>query len=191
MSGAERIAAERQRQIDAEGWTPEHDAEHARRELACAARCYISAADYAGVTGRAMPATARDQAQAAPWPWHESWWKPSIDPIRNLEKAGALIAAEIDRLERIAVSPEGAHVCDVADCEAEFPTLDEVVAHEQTHDRRRHVERVVCANCGKSVMVDDADDWIYAATDSSSYDMCSQSCVVALIEARGHEEKKQ
>jgi hypothetical protein len=28
------------------------------------------------------------------------WWKPSTDPIRNLERAGALIAAEIDRLER-------------------------------------------------------------------------------------------
>ena len=28
------------------------------------------------------------------------WWKPSIDPVRNLAKAGALIAAEIDRLQR-------------------------------------------------------------------------------------------
>jgi hypothetical protein len=26
MTGAERIAAERQRQIEVEGWTPEHDA---------------------------------------------------------------------------------------------------------------------------------------------------------------------
>ena len=30
----------------------------------------------------------------------EEWWKPSADPVRNLEKAGALIAAEIDRLLR-------------------------------------------------------------------------------------------
>lgn len=36
------------------------------------------------------------------WPWDESWWRPSDDPIRNLEKAGALIAAEIDRLQRAA-----------------------------------------------------------------------------------------
>lgn len=34
------------------------------------------------------------------WPWYLDSFKPSIDPIRNLEKAGALLAAEIDRLER-------------------------------------------------------------------------------------------
>lgn len=34
------------------------------------------------------------------WPWDASWWKPSPDPIANLVKAGALIAAEIDRLQR-------------------------------------------------------------------------------------------
>jgi len=36
----------------------------------------------------------------AAWPWEWDQWKPSLDPIRNLEKAGALIAAEIDRLRR-------------------------------------------------------------------------------------------
>jgi hypothetical protein len=35
------------------------------------------------------------------WPWDEKWWKPSTNPIRNLVKAGALIAAEIDRLQRV------------------------------------------------------------------------------------------
>lgn len=35
--------------------------------------------------------------QPAAWPWMQSAFKPSADPIRNLEKAGALIAAEIDR----------------------------------------------------------------------------------------------
>lgn len=29
--------------------------------------------------------------------YDQVWWKPSRDPIRDLEKAGALIAAEIDR----------------------------------------------------------------------------------------------
>ena len=37
------------------------------------------------------------------WPWDVSWWKPSDSPIRNLVKAGALIAAEIDRLQRATV----------------------------------------------------------------------------------------
>ena len=31
------------------------------------------------------------------WPWPPEFWKPSDDPVRNLVKAGALIAAEIDR----------------------------------------------------------------------------------------------
>lgn len=37
-----------------------------------------------------------------PWPWATDWWKPSDDPITNLVRAGALIAAEIDRLLREA-----------------------------------------------------------------------------------------
>jgi hypothetical protein len=32
------------------------------------------------------------------WPWDSKWWKPG-ERIRELEKAGALIAAEIARLE--------------------------------------------------------------------------------------------
>lgn len=40
------------------------------------------------------------KADTAAWPWDENWWKPSLDPIRNLVKAGALLAAEIDRLQR-------------------------------------------------------------------------------------------
>ena len=34
------------------------------------------------------------------WPWEDNAWKPSGDPVWNLVKAGALIAAEIDRLAR-------------------------------------------------------------------------------------------
>lgn len=91
-SGIERIAAERQRQISIEGWTPEHDDAHVYGELLSAAYCYFW--------------LARDikqvPTQPYAWPWDRSWWKPSADPIRNLEKAGALIAAEIDRLQRVA-----------------------------------------------------------------------------------------
>lgn len=36
----------------------------------------------------------------APWPWDADAWKPTQDPIRQLVKAGALIAAEIDRRQR-------------------------------------------------------------------------------------------
>lgn len=93
LSGAELIAAERQRQIDVEGWTPEHDDEHGDYALASAAMAYIPHAIY-----RRDPAELPNQW----WPWAREWWKPSADPVRNLVKAGALIAAEIDRLQRAA-----------------------------------------------------------------------------------------
>lgn len=96
--GVERIAAERRRQVDAEGWTNEHDDEHNDAELASAASCYLQEASSAIWMGRGdcpVPGSAPEE-----WPWDPAWWKPSEDPIRNLEKAGALIAAEIDRLLR-------------------------------------------------------------------------------------------
>ena len=42
MSGAERIAAERQRQVEREGWTADHDAQHTDGSLAWAAVCYAA-----------------------------------------------------------------------------------------------------------------------------------------------------
>ncbi len=90
MTGAELIAAERQRQIEAEGWTPEHDDGHTQGELAAAAQCYLARHDVRSDWNEMPPDW---------WPWN-AWWKPSRDPVRNLVKAGALIAAEIDRLRR-------------------------------------------------------------------------------------------
>jgi hypothetical protein len=96
--GVGRIAAERKRQIEQEGWTPEHDEEHRCGELARAACGYAALASY-----QAGPRNLVDDPLQPPilprdWPWDVSWWKPSHDLIRNLVKAGALIAAEIDRL---------------------------------------------------------------------------------------------
>jgi hypothetical protein len=87
LSAIEEIAAERQRQIEVEGWTPEHDAEHGNGELAEAAAAY------------ALGYMARDCHGDTIWPWDRSWWKP-CDSRRNLIKAGALIVAEIERLDR-------------------------------------------------------------------------------------------
>ncbi|MEB3421767.1 hypothetical protein VK682_24660 [Salipiger manganoxidans] len=36
------------------------------------------------------------------WPWDRKWWKPTT-PRRDLVKAGALIVAEIERLDRAAL----------------------------------------------------------------------------------------
>lgn len=87
----ELIAEERRRQIEVEGWTPEHDSNYHYDELARAAASY------------ALPEESRHGVfigdKPEHWPWESKWWKPTPDDrIRELTKAGALIVAEIDRL---------------------------------------------------------------------------------------------
>lgn len=86
--GINLIEEERNRQIHVEGWTEEHYDKHVNNELALAAACY------------AVP----DVFSQGYWPptWDLSWYK-STTRIRDLVKAGALIAAEIDRLQRIEI----------------------------------------------------------------------------------------
>ncbi len=98
MSGVDLIAAERQRQIDAEGWTAEHDDVHVDGELSGAASSYAAVASKQIGSGMFEGYAAQPPSQT--WRWSSEWWKPSADPLRNLVKAGALIAAEIDRLQR-------------------------------------------------------------------------------------------
>lgn len=89
--GARLIAAERLRQVTDERWLPGHDDIHDSGELAAAAKSYVRIA---------LGADHRTVLEMD-WPWEERWFKPSPDAIRNLVKAGALIAAEIDRLTRL------------------------------------------------------------------------------------------
>jgi hypothetical protein len=96
--GVLRIQAERERQQLIEGWTPEHDADHTGGELARAGACYAEAARVVAHTPEPAVLEYLRSNPPAGWPWHPSWWKPDSSPVRNLEKAGALIAAEIDRL---------------------------------------------------------------------------------------------
>lgn len=93
-TGIDLIAKERKRQIKEEGWTEAHDDQHKNDEIARAASLY------------AMPEGRRDYdgvfRSPIGWPWEDSRWKPTPDDrIRELVKAGALIAAEIDRLNRV------------------------------------------------------------------------------------------
>lgn len=109
--GASLIAAERQRQIDAEGWTPEHDDQHDDGELAEAACCYATdpkiRADIMLTTdGAANVNTPGSGYDPRHWPWHDGWRPHPDDRVRELVKAGALIAAEIDRLQRLAAARE-------------------------------------------------------------------------------------
>jgi len=84
--GAGMIAAERRRQVEVEGWTPEHGDEHGDRQMAAAAVAYIRYGD--------EPRFA--ESPPGCFPWDLQWWKPA-PYVRSLVKAGALIAAEIDR----------------------------------------------------------------------------------------------
>ncbi len=89
-TGVRLIAEERKRQVEEEGWTAEHDATHVNNEMPDAAICYL------------VDQQHRDY-EAFPWPWDDKWWKPTPDDrVRELVKAGALIAAEIDRLNQIS-----------------------------------------------------------------------------------------
>jgi hypothetical protein len=93
-TGAELIADERRRQIEVEGYTPEHDEEHDYHDMTDAAICYSLMSEWQQRKG------SQPHEITARWPWKWSDWKPSDQPVRNLVKAGALIAAEIDRLNR-------------------------------------------------------------------------------------------
>jgi hypothetical protein len=98
MNGVELIAAERKRQVEGEGWDAEHDAQHTEEQLAWAA-CYY-----------AMPGSFRAKEVSRNCfvlpidvfkltKWNAGWAKRGAkDRIRQLTVAGALIAAEIDRL---------------------------------------------------------------------------------------------
>jgi hypothetical protein len=89
MNGVQRIRAERARQKrrDGEHYNAAHDKQHRNGELAMAAAFY------------ATPPELRDRSiERLFWPGSHWRYKPNADRVRELEKAGALIAAEIDRL---------------------------------------------------------------------------------------------
>lgn len=93
---AQLIINERLRQVQEEGYEASHDDQHVKGEIAIAALCYAQAARENSST----PSTW--------WPWDLKYWKPGnpttpVDRERCLIKAGALIYAEIDRLNRVGV----------------------------------------------------------------------------------------
>jgi hypothetical protein len=94
--GARLIVEERARQLDVEGWTPQHDDEHENGELARAGACYALWDSFYDVRPNHTGGQANLRLHSLTWPWDAEWWKPKT-PIRNLVRAGALIAAEIDR----------------------------------------------------------------------------------------------
>lgn len=78
-TGIELIVEERKRQIEEEGYDAKHDSEHSYTEFIQAANCYLNG----------MPCHG-------PWPWDLNSFKPK-NVVRDLVRAGALIAAALDR----------------------------------------------------------------------------------------------
>lgn len=104
MTGAELIAKERERQKGECLYSPEYDIKENRfGALALAAACY------------ALPQKRRNCVKYAYiprpipelWPWDWDTYKPTEDDrISELVRAGALIAAEIDRLQAMSLTRE-------------------------------------------------------------------------------------
>ncbi len=92
-AAARDVMAERQRQVQVEGRTPQSDDAYVGKQLADAATAYAASA--AGWVN--LPATT--------WPWDRSWFKPRT-PREDLVRAGALILAEIERLDRAAIAAQ-------------------------------------------------------------------------------------
>lgn len=120
-NAAQDVLAERERQKAVEGWTPEHDDEHADGSLAIVAACYAAPmakhtksdiADVSGGRGETPVWAMRKFKVPKLWPasWHASWWKPK-DYRSNLVRAGALILAEIERIDRAEQRKEKTNVC--------------------------------------------------------------------------------
>lgn len=99
MTVLEEIAAERQRQIEEEGWTPKHDdRNHPHGELAIAAACYAAPT---AVLMEYPEKVMRGDSRRLVWPWDREWWKPK-DERRNLIRSAALLVARIEQIDRKA-----------------------------------------------------------------------------------------
>lgn len=104
------VLAERRRQVEVEGWTPQHDDMHGGAELAFAASTYALAATLtdeqrASVTS---PCSLDNNATLRRiWPWERTWWKPK-SRRQDLVRAGALIIAEVARIDRQPTRQGGA-----------------------------------------------------------------------------------
>jgi hypothetical protein len=96
-TGVQMIADERMRQITVEGWDLGHDLEHEPDAMAIAGACYA----VNGAFGGKIKVTrySRIERDVDAFPFRKEWDKRAKhDRLRSLVIAGALIAAEIDRM---------------------------------------------------------------------------------------------
>lgn len=103
------VIRERFRQVAEEGWTAEHDDGHARGEMALAAAAYATSAAVASqfladgiITAADIDSVTATCPAPSTFPWDRKQWKPK-NRRRDLVRAGALIIAEIERVDRVDV----------------------------------------------------------------------------------------
>lgn len=104
-TGIDLIRSERQRQIEKEGYSIEHDKQYLNNELFMAACCYFGAERSRAITGN-------QNFISVDWPWAKKWWKPTPNNrIRELEKAGALFMAHNELTNKVEVIDEWVSLC--------------------------------------------------------------------------------
>lgn len=102
-TGIELIAEERKRQIEKEGYTLQDDVTKYNKEIGTENHLVFAAVAYA-LPDKLSTKWQKDNIvhRSNFFPWDKEFWKPSTDNrIKELQKAGALISAEIDRLLKI------------------------------------------------------------------------------------------
>jgi len=97
------VVQERARQVAVEGRTVEADDKNDSGQMAVAAGYYALASGWPYSHNRSGDQTMESPPQH--WPWAAEWWKPRT-ARENLVRAGALIIAEIERLDRAAPPDE-------------------------------------------------------------------------------------
>lgn len=97
------IQAERVRQIEKHGFLPDADKQYTKRELLDYARYWMTMPrEY-----KTREVIVMSLRSAAPSGWGDEWFKyDERTPEERLARAGALIAAEIDRIRPVKANGE-------------------------------------------------------------------------------------
>lgn len=92
------VIAERDRQVNVEGWSAEHDDHHVRGKLVAAAVCYVLSQ-----CGRLTMGMLVDVVNRI-WPFEVKWLAKGHDKRRSLVIAASLLVAEIERVDRASAT---------------------------------------------------------------------------------------
>ena len=95
------VLLERNRQVEKEHYSLDHDDEYVNNELIRAADSYAQHVIGRGWVHDSNFGPEVYQSEEAPdlWPWDQDFWKPE-NPRKDLVRAAALLIAEIERIDR-------------------------------------------------------------------------------------------